>query len=261
MNIPRSFSSSISLILLLLLALSHDAGAQTDRPGVLMGVQASASADTSPVEPSLDPVAADVDRVAFLRERTGRAREYYHEGEYEKALRVLDPALEVYENEPALQGILVLIESRMGRHAKALERAKRLQLSQTGDTWFSLLVVECHLISREYDKAEEILQALAGSGRADGEKIAFYRALTSALAGKPDDAAVHAETIQFPSDTPAYYHANAVVEYAAGRADKGGEWVASGVHIFGEGANGSYLDIMRTCGLLGTETRQLLGLR
>ncbi len=93
-------------------------------------------------------------------------------------------------------------------------------------------LAEIPLMQSKYAEARELFQKMLDENPRD--ELVQFRVFLTYLLEKNDTAAREAlGKIKFPSDTPAYYYANAAWEFAHANESEGAAWVARGDWIFG----------------------------
>lgn len=92
---------------------------------------------------------------------------------------------------------------------------------------------EIPLMEGKYPEARAIFQTLLNANPRD--ELVQFRIFLSYLLEKNDAAAREIlGKLKFPSDTPAFYYANAAWEFTRGNKDEGKAWVDRGNWVFGK---------------------------
>ncbi len=92
---------------------------------------------------------------------------------------------------------------------------------------------EIPLMEGKYPEARAIFQTLLTANPRD--ELAQFRIFLTFLLEKNDAAAREIlGKLKFPSDTPAFYYANAAWEFTRGNTDEGKAWVDRGNWVFGQ---------------------------
>lgn len=92
---------------------------------------------------------------------------------------------------------------------------------------------EIPLMEAKYPEARAIFQTLLNANPRD--ELAQFRIFLTFLLEKNDAAAREIlGKLKFPSDTPAFYYANAAWEFTRGNNDEGKVWVDRGNWVFGK---------------------------
>jgi len=109
-------------------------------------------------------------------------------------------------------------------------------------------LAEMLLMQKKFEEAQTAFEQLAvPPGRA--RELVDFKIVLAAL-GKGNDARAREvlDHMKFPSDSGAYYYANAAWEFAHGKKDKANDWIQSGDSIFGHARNYSFYDSLADMG-------------
>ena len=132
---------------------------------------------------------------------------------------------------------------------KAIEAFQKANKLNPGDFWPMYNIAELFLMEKKYPEAVATFQKLA-IYRGQEELVQFKLVLANLLQGKNGDAKQVLDGMKFPSDTAAYYFANAAWSYANKDEKKGKYWTSAGLKVFGLGRCVSFYDSLVQAGWL-----------
>lgn len=95
---------------------------------------------------------------------------------------------------------------------------------------------EILFLEKRYAEAREHFQKMLDKAPAN-ELLQYKVFLTYLMEGNTEAARKEMEAIKFPSDTPAYYFANAAWEFSRKNEEDARTWIGSSLRIFGDQAN------------------------
>jgi tetratricopeptide (TPR) repeat protein len=177
------------------------------------------------------------------------AASMYASREFPEALAKLDEADQIKADVPdtyMMRGAIYAEQHAYEKAEDAFEKAGKLN---PGDFWPQYNLASLLLLEKKYGEAAPAFEKLAVY-KGHEDLIQFKTVFCYVLAGKPEEAKPVLDAMKFPSDTAAYYYANAA--WAFGQKDKtaGMGWSNSGLKIFGIGKCVSFYDALATVGWL-----------
>jgi len=132
-------------------------------------------------------------------------------------------------------------------YGKARDLYQQAIKIQPNNFWPQFNLAELMLTEKKYKEARESFQALMIS---DKYKESVDYKVVVCLLGEGDmpKAKETLDKMKFPSDSGAYYYANAAYEFAQGHKDKGMQWIQSGDSIFSSVKNSQLYDVLADMG-------------
>jgi Flp pilus assembly protein TadD len=160
------------------------------------------------------------------------AGQAYMARDFTTALDKLDIADQIAPNIPdtwSLRGAIYAEQHAYEKAGDAFDRAGQLN---PGDFWPPYNMAELLLLEKKYDDAAQAFAKLeVYSGHE--ELVQFKIIYADLLAGKPEAAKPVLDAMKFPSDTPAYYYAQAAWAGAKKDQKEAAYWSKSGLKVFG----------------------------
>ena len=163
------------------------------------------------------------------------------------ALDKLDMADQIHADVPdtwIMRGAIYAEQHAFEKAADAFEKANKLN---PGDFWPPYNIAELLLVQKKYAEAEGAFEKLSVY-QGHEELVQFKIVFADVMQGKKDDAKKVLDTMKFPSNTPAYYFANAAWYFANKDEKQGNYWTHAGIKVFGLDHCVSYYDILADVG-------------
>jgi tetratricopeptide (TPR) repeat protein len=163
------------------------------------------------------------------------------------ALEKLDLADQIHPDVPdtwRMRGAIYAEQRAYEKAEDAFEKEKKLN---PGDFWGPYNLAELLLVRKKYVEATAAFQDLLVY-RGHEELIQFKIVFADALQGKSNDAKRVLDAMKFPSDTPAYYFANAAYSFSTKDEKKGKYWIEAGLKVFGIERSVSFYDALVSVG-------------
>lgn len=177
------------------------------------------------------------------------ADQAYMARDFTEALDKLDVADQIAPNIPdtwSLRGAIYAEQHAYEKAGDAFEKAGELN---PGDFWPPYNLAELLLIEKKYVDAAQAFEKLEVY-KGNEELVQFKIVYAYLLAGKPDQAKPVLDAMKFPSDTPAYYYAQASWAYANKNQKEGDYWSKTGLKVFGFVKCISFYDALAKVGWL-----------
>jgi len=165
------------------------------------------------------------------------------------ALEKLDMADQIQADVPDtwnMRGAIYAEQHAYEKAADAFEKANKLN---PGDFWAPYNVAQLLLMEKKYAEAVAAFDKLSVY-RGHEELVEFKLVFANVLQGKMDEAKRVLDTMKFPSDTPAYYFANAAWYYGKKDEKQGKYWTRAGLKVFGIERAVSFYDALAGVGLV-----------
>jgi tetratricopeptide (TPR) repeat protein len=201
---------------------------------------------TRAIEETGPSIAAQAAGRPYLRELESAASALAG-GDFSKALEDLDLADQIQPEVPDtwnMRGAIYAQQHEYERAQSAFEKAERLNPS---DFWAPYNIAELLLVQKKYDEAAPAFQKLA-LYRGHEELVEFKIVFADLMRGKPADAKPVLDAMKFPSDTAAYYFAQAAWSFAQKDQKEGQYWCKTGLKVFGLPRCVSFYDALAGAG-------------
>jgi tetratricopeptide (TPR) repeat protein len=161
----------------------------------------------------------------------GAAATAYMQRDFDTALKKLDLADQVAPNIPDTYDMRGAIYAEQHAYEKAEDAFEKAGQLNPGDFWPPYNIASLLLMQKKYPEAVDAFKKLAVYSGHE-ELVQFKIVFTDLLAGKPEDAKTVLDAMKFPSDTPAYYYAQAAWAFFNKDQKAGNYWSSTGLKVF-----------------------------
>lgn len=171
----------------------------------------------------------------------------YGRRDFPKALEKLDLADQIQAEVPDtwnMRGAIYAEEHAYEKAEDAFEHAAKLE---PGNFWPQYNLAQLQFMEKKYAAAAASFQKLLDDPQ-HRELIQFKLVMLDLVQGKRDDAKAIVDSMKVPSDTAAYYFANAALQFSRNDAKQGHYWVSSGLKIFGVGRSYQFYNTLADFG-------------
>lgn len=151
--------------------------------------------------------------------------------DYAAATRKLDDASAIIPDDPATLNLRGAVLYKEKKYEAALAAFQDLIARDTNSYPGYFNTAEVLFAQKKYDEALTGFQRILDA-RPNDETCMFRIVLVLALKGDLDDARTRARRIPNPGQTAAYYFANGALEYIAGNAKAGDQWIRDSEMFF-----------------------------
>jgi len=168
---------------------------------------------------------------SYLR-ALGSAGIAYANHDFSKALDKLDVADQIAPNIPdtwMMRGAIYAEQRAFDKAQDSFEKAGKLN---PGDFWPQYNLAELLLMQKKFGAAATAFQRLQVYAT-NQELVQFKVVFTNLMAGNPDAAKPALDAMKFPSETAAYYFAQAAWAFAHQNSKDGNYWTRTGLKVFG----------------------------
>jgi tetratricopeptide (TPR) repeat protein len=190
---------------------------------------------------------------AYLRALQAASAAYVQR-DFATALDKLDVADQIHPDIPDtwnMRGAIYAEQHAFEKAGDAFDKAAQLN---PGDFWPPYNLAELLLMQKKYGPAADAFEKLEIYG-GHQELVQFKIVFANLLQGKPDAAKPVLDAMKFPSDTPAYYYAQAAWSYYNKDQKSVSYWSNEGLKIFGLGPCLSFYDSLAQVGWLPMRNR------
>lgn len=214
----------------LILALSH-VSAQEDSTAQSVAGEKQAAENQSTTAPK--PDAPNPLTMAKFRSLLEEADAAYRRKDYSKTLSLAEEADKLVPNQPYIHNIrgAILIKEKKFEEARA-EFEKALE-KEPGFFPGLFNVAESYFMEGNYPEARRILKNLL-QDTPNNELVIFKLFLCDYMEQKWDSARQWMNTLKYPSDTAAWYYAQAAWELHQGNKSKARDYLSGAEYIFGD---------------------------
>jgi tetratricopeptide (TPR) repeat protein len=171
----------------------------------------------------------------------------YAAGQLSNALDKLDVCDQIHANVPDtwnMRGAIYADQHEYDKARAAFEKASELN---PGDFWPQYNIAQLLLVQKRYPEAVDALKKLSVY-KGHEELVAFKIVYADLMQGKMDDAKATLDAMKTPSNTPAYYFAQAAWSFANKDEKNGNYFVDSGMKIFAPEKCVSFYDALVLAG-------------
>lgn len=178
---------------------------------------------------------------------------------FEEALKRLDKADAIQVDTPVALNLRGAIATETGKYATARDFFNKALGKQEDYFAPRFNLGEILFLEKRYPEAREHFRTMQ-QDLPDNELIQYKIFLTYLLEGSLDNAREELGNIKFPSDTPAYYFANAAWEFQRGDEKEARSWLQSSMRIFGREPNAFFMKSLADVGFIDeSEVRLVQG--
>jgi Flp pilus assembly protein TadD len=168
---------------------------------------------------------------AYLR-ALAAAGDAYSQRDFAKALEKLDIADQIAPNIPDTWSMRGAIYAEQHAYEKAEDAFEKEGKLLPGDFWPQYNAAELLLMEKKYAQAAAEFQGLVVYAGHE-ELVEFKVVYADLLQGNASAAKPVLDSMKFPSDSPAYYFAQAAWAFAHQDEKHGTYWVDAGLKVFG----------------------------
>jgi tetratricopeptide (TPR) repeat protein len=187
-------------------------------------------------------------RIQFRR-LLNDASDYFKQKKLDRALEKLDAAEAIFPNfveEVNMRGAVYAEKRDFVKADELFDRALELEPRAF---WPKFNKAEVLLMQGKYADAQMAFEVLLVKVPTS-EMVQFKLVLVHLMEKDLDGAKSMLDKMKFPSDSAAYYYANAAIEFARGKREDGEYWIKSGDAIFGFERNMIFYDSLADLGWL-----------
>jgi tetratricopeptide (TPR) repeat protein len=148
------------------------------------------------------------------------------------ALEKLAMADQIAANVPDTWNMRGAIYAEQHAYEKAEEAFEKANKLNPSDFWAPYNIAQLLLMEKKYGEAADAFQKLS-IYQGHEELVQFKIVFAESLQGKTDEAKKVLDTMKFPSDTPAYYFANAAWSFATKDEKQANYWTHAGLKVYG----------------------------
>ncbi len=185
---------------------------------------------------------------AYVRTLAGAGAAFANH-DYVLALEKLDVADQIQANVPDTWGMRGAIYAEEHAFEKAEDAFEKQQALLPGDFWPKYNLAQLLLMQKRYVPAGDAFAKLL-LYRGHEELVQFKAVYAYLMGGKPDMAKPVLDGMKTPSDTPAYYFAQAAWAFAHNDKKEGDYWTRTSLRVFGLVRSVSFYDALVQAGWL-----------
>lgn len=188
-----------------------------------------------------------------------RAAAAYSQRDFPDALEKLDAAEQIQPGIPdtwSMRGAIYAEQRAFEKAEDAFDHASQLSPNAF---WPRYNLAQLLFMQKKYGEAEAAFEKLV-SDPDHRELVQFKLILLDLLQGNRDKAQTVLRSMKEPSDTAAYYFAQAAWEFSHQDRKQADYWVATGVKIFGIERCYSLYDALADIGWVAKRTAKMTGL-
>ncbi|MGF1657716.1 MAG: tetratricopeptide repeat protein [Verrucomicrobiales bacterium] len=211
---------------------------------------------TTAIQGQVQPNPADGDgdpaREAQIQNLTQMVATALQERELDKARQSLEEALELAPDNDQILGLYgaLLIYEKSYDEARTVYRGLLERQPENYSSIWNLAEIE--FLTDNYGPSRELLRTLQEKNESD-EMVSYKIGLTYLLEDDIAKAQAEFEKIEFPSDTPAYYFAQAALAFKQDNPTEAHSWVQESARIFPFQHNALFADSLIEKGVLKLE--------
>lgn len=179
----------------------------------------------------------------------GESALLFQQEKFEESIERLNRADAIQINTPIALNMRGAIATETGHYDEARDYFKKALIDFPDYFAPNFNLGEILFLEKRYAEAREHFQKMLDK-TPDNELLQYKIFLSYLLEGDSDAARKAKEAIKFPSDTPAYYFANAAWEFNRKNDQDARTWIDSSLRIFGDQANLFFLRSLKDIGFV-----------